>query len=182
MTLDLRPMRCPFRNLGILVAMLSLSALGQTTFVRESKPEAGKANLYFFRAAQRDRSQTFVDILLAGRKIGLLGAGEYFVISISPGRYTLAANSPVASNRRYVSPTTLEVRPNMEYFVEVSETERTNTMVDILPIAAGKSTVPVPIVTESTNVIVRRWEVSERHIDELPIDDILSCSKVDASP
>lgn len=70
----------------------------------------------------------------------------------------------------------------MEYFVEVSETERTNTMVDILPIAAGKSTVPVPIVTESTNVIVRRWEVSERHIDELPIDDILSCSKVDASP
>lgn len=175
-------MRCPFLNLGVLVAMLSLSALGQTTFVRESKPEAGRANLYFFRAAQWDKSQTFVEILLAGRKIGLLGAGEYFVISINPGRHTLAANSPVGSNRRYVSPTTLEVRPNMEYFVEVSETKRTNTMVDILPIAAGKSTVPVPIVTESTNVIVRRWEVSERHIDELPIDDILSCSKVDASP
>ncbi|MDT3735780.1 MAG: hypothetical protein ROZ00_06120 [Denitratisoma sp.] len=151
-------------------------------FLRESRPETGRANLYFFRATQQDKSHIYVEILLDGRRVGLLGAGEYFVISIKPGPYALAANSPVGSNRRYVGTTTLEVRPNMEYFVEVSETERTNTMVDILPIAAGKSNVPVPIVTESTSVNVRKWEISERHIDELPVAGILSCSKVDANP
>jgi len=164
------------------MAMLAHSALGQSTFLRESMPETGRSNLYFFRTTQQSSPHTSVEILLAGKKIGLLGAGEYFVISIKPGPYALAANSPVGSNRRYVGPTTLEVRPNIEYFVEVSETERTDTKKDILPITVGKSLVPVPIVMESTNVSVRRWVISERYIDELPVDRILSCSKVDAEP
>ncbi len=175
-------MRSSFPVLGVLMAMLAHSALGQSTFLRESMPETGRSNLYFFRTTQQSSPHTSVEILLAGRRVGLLRAREYFVISIKPGAYALAANSPAGSNRRYVGQTTLEVRPNLEYFIEVSETERTETKEDILPITAGKSLVLVPIVTESTNVIVRRWSISERYIDELPVDGILSCSKVDAEP
>lgn len=82
---------------------------------KQFKPPEGKANLYVARSGGSDSRVTSFDIAVDGKSIGPIGPGTFYLVSVDPGRHTVAAASVLNSAK-----TTFDAEAGRNYFYEVT--------------------------------------------------------------
>ncbi len=154
-------------------------AYAQSTFVRESQTVSERVNVYFYRTINPAVTNSPVEISINGMSVGTLGQGDYIMISARQGNHTLAAKTGLNFGRQYVGPKSIEVKHGNDYFIEIRETNRSETTrTNSLPVSVGKSSIVMDIPAEKITTNIRSWQILERAHGEPPPPEIVSSRKV----